>query len=103
MYDIDWAQRIYIAFCKDRTRTINIDNCIIQRIVEQSARHITRLDVQNSIIRSIVDPAKQELWKRYKRLVKGKSFDHMLLGLVSNQVCCSILDETDRQRQLLLF
>lgn len=103
MYDTDWAQRIYVSFCNDRTRTINMDNCIIQRILEQGDRHVHRLDIQNAIVRSIASKTDQELWCRYKRLIKAKSLDLALLTWVSNRISRSIYDEADRQHQLLLF
>lgn len=103
MYDIDWAQRVYVEFCKDCTRTINIDACIIQRVFESAYKHLSRLDVQICLIDSIASPRNQEPWVLYKRLIKKKVLDTALLDKVSNRILSLYLDRKDRTSQLLLF
>lgn len=103
MYDINWAQRVYVQFCTDRTRTINIDNCIIQALEERTARKYTRLEIQKAILYSISSKKKQELWKKYKKLVKSTPFKKPEFDVVVLLVLEIHWLLHDMNAQLLLF
>lgn len=103
MYDLEWAQKVYIAFCKDRTRTINLDLCILQRLREAHCGTIELLDVKKALIRSLACPSKQRLWTEYKKFVKGKLFDERRLQSICNLIIESCCLEKEREQQLLLF
>lgn len=77
MYDRDWARRIVTQFRNVRTRTNNLDACIIEEILEVDPKPLfyTRFFLEKALIRSLQDKSRNKYWRAYQRLAKKTPLD----------------------------
>jgi hypothetical protein len=89
MYDREWARRIVVQFRNVRTRTNNLDACIIERCeeIDPNYKGYTRMFIEKACILALMDKSMNPWWRKYQRLQKTSPLDKKLLEEVARYMC----------------
>lgn len=103
MYDLKWARTILGEYKNVRTRTNNIDICLIQCIRELGGGTLSSIDIDAVLLSSIRMRARQGIWRKYKRINKAPVLDKLLLYSLAQDIMNCYLIDRDENMQLPLF
>jgi hypothetical protein len=72
MYDREWARRIVVQFRNVRTRTNNLDACIIEEVTRlyPECKSVSALLITHSLIEALRNKCYGRYWRAYQKLQK---------------------------------
>ncbi len=102
MYDRTWAQGIVTRFRNDRTRTINLDLCIIERSKECFPEYqgFTTVFINRCLVHALQEKLYNKWWRAYQKLQRTSPLDMAALDTVVQWVTWCAMQERDRLLQL---
>ncbi len=85
MYNYEWARRIVVNFRNDRTRTNNLDQCLIEEasFLYRPKEGYTSIGITLALIKALQNKPLNIYWNAYKKLVKTSPLSMDLLKTVA--------------------
>lgn len=103
MYDREWARRIVVQFRNVRTRTNNLDACIIERCQElMPVKGVySPLFIEKALIHALQDKSLGKAWRAYQKLQKKTPLDIDALNKVAEFIAEQAAREIEFRRQFV--